>query len=70
MELETRRRATARLSGQGESDHTLTDLFGQWVAVRSWGRIDTRWRSAQACVAEPRDAMTLARRWLKDRDRA
>jgi predicted DNA-binding WGR domain protein len=46
------------------------DLFGQWLAVRSWGRIGTRGQSQQVAVADREAAIKLARRWLDDRKRA
>jgi predicted DNA-binding WGR domain protein len=44
-----------------------TDLFGQWVAVRAWGRIGTNGQSQQVAVSSRREAMRIARRWLTDR---
>lgn len=43
------------------------DLFGQWVAIRAWGRIGHAGQSQQVAVAGPREAMRLARRWLRHR---
>jgi predicted DNA-binding WGR domain protein len=60
-------RDPARNVARGYSVSVGTDLFGQWVAVRAWGRIGTAGQSQQVAVSSRREALQLARRWLADR---
>jgi predicted DNA-binding WGR domain protein len=60
-------RDPSRNIARGYAIHVGTDLFGQWIAMRAWGRIGTRGQSQQVAVGSRREALTLARRWLKER---